>query len=197
MAFGVADVALRVQAGEAQSGRRRARRSREAEESSQDRSANCHGPARSSANEAWTAGDWVVEHARAALPFRPSARWNNQVKHCEVDALGALRKEIGIPLMLDESLCGYPDAELAAIAARGTADLFNVRLSKCGGLIPSLRIIGLAQRSGLRVQLGCHPGETALLSAAGRHLASHVSPRDQLRRRVIRPSHPRGEPHQG
>jgi muconate cycloisomerase len=37
-----------------------------------------------------------------------------------------------------------------------------------------LRIIGLAQRSGLAVQLGCHPGETALLSAAGRHVASRV-----------------------
>ena len=55
-----------------------------------------------------------------------------------------------------------------------TADLLNVRLSKCGGIIPSLRIIGLAQRSGLGVQLGCHPGETSLLSAAGRQVASRV-----------------------
>src|SRR5262249_28511773 len=53
-----------------------------------------------------------------------------------------------------------------------TADLFNVRLSKCGGILASLRLIGLAQRSGLGAQLGCHPGETALLSAAGRHVAS-------------------------
>jgi muconate cycloisomerase len=75
--------------------------------------------------------------------------------------------------MLDESLCGYPDAE-AAIGRR-TADILNVRISKCGGLLASLRIIALAQRSGLGVQLGCHPGETALLSAAGRHLASRVA----------------------
>ena len=74
--------------------------------------------------------------------------------------------------MLDESLCGYPDA-VAAVRTR-TADMFNVRLSKCGGIFPSLRIIGLAQRSGLGVQLGCHPGETAILSAAGRHVASRV-----------------------
>ena len=40
--------------------------------------------------------------------------------------------------------------------------------------MPSLRIIGLAQRSGVGLQLGCHPGETGLLSAAGRHVASHV-----------------------
>ena len=33
----------------------------------------------------------------------------------------------------------------------------------------------MAQRSGMGVQLGCHPGETALLSAAGRHLAGRVA----------------------
>ena len=60
-------------------------------------------------------------------------------------------------------------------SARKTADLFNVRISKCGGILASLRIIALAQRSGLGVQLGCHPGETALLSAAGRHVASRVA----------------------
>jgi muconate cycloisomerase len=34
--------------------------------------------------------------------------------------------------------------------------------------------MALAQRSGLGLQLGCHPGETAILSAAGRHVASRV-----------------------
>ena len=94
------------------------------------------------------------------------------VPHAEVLALAELRPRLGIPVMLDESLCGWPDA-VAAVDQR-TADLLNVRLSKCGGIIPSLRIIGLAQRSGLGVQLGCHPGETSLLSAAGRHVASRV-----------------------
>ena len=75
--------------------------------------------------------------------------------------------------MLDESLCGYPDAQSAV--DHGTADILNVRLSKCGGIFPSLRIIALARRSGLGIQLGCHPGETSLLSAAGRHLASRVA----------------------
>ena len=75
--------------------------------------------------------------------------------------------------MLDESLCGYPDAQSAV--DHETADILNVRLSKCGGIFPSLRIIGLARRSGLGIQLGCHPGETSLLSAAGRHVASRVA----------------------
>jgi muconate cycloisomerase len=129
------------------------------------------------ANEAWRAGE-LVERVRPLLPYHPSAL-EQPVPHAEVDSLAELRPRLGVPVMLDESLCGLPDA-LRAIADHSacrrarTADLFNVRLSKCGGIVPSLRIIGLAQRSAIGVQLGCHPGETGLLSAAGRHCAAIV-----------------------
>jgi muconate cycloisomerase len=122
------------------------------------------------ANEAWPAAE-AVERVAPLLRFHPSAL-EQPVPHAEADALAELRPHLGVPVMLDESLCGYPDA-LRAIE-RGTADLFNVRLSKCGGIVPSLRIMGLAQRAGLGLQLGCHPGETGLLSAAGRHVAANV-----------------------
>lgn len=122
------------------------------------------------ANEAWKASE-VVERVRPLLPFRPSVL-EQPVTHEEVEELAEIRPRLGMPVMLDESLCGYPDAVRAI--ERHTADMWNVRLSKCGGLIPTLRIIGLAQDSGVGVQLGCHPGETALLSSAGRHLASNV-----------------------
>jgi len=122
------------------------------------------------ANEAWAPSD-LVGLVRPLLPFHPSAL-EQPVAHADVDILAELRPQLGVPVMLDESLCGYPDA--ARAIERGTADVLNVRLSKCGGLIPSLRIMGLAQRHGLGLQLGCHPGETGLLSAAGRQLAAHV-----------------------
>jgi muconate cycloisomerase len=95
------------------------------------------------------------------------------VPHEEVEALAELRPRLGVPIMLDESLCGEPDGRRAI--QLGLADLFNVRVSKCGGLGPTIRLIDLAFRHGLGVQLGCHPGESGLLSAAGRHLASNVS----------------------
>jgi L-Ala-D/L-Glu epimerase len=123
------------------------------------------------ANEAWAAGE-LIERVQPLLPFEPTAL-EQPVAHAEVDLLAALRPRLGVPIMLDESLCGYPDAQSAV--AKGTADLFNVRLSKCGGILPSLRIIALARQSGLGVQLGCHPGETSILSAAGRHVASRVA----------------------
>jgi L-alanine-DL-glutamate epimerase-like enolase superfamily enzyme len=122
------------------------------------------------ANEAWRADETVAKVA-PLLRFRPSLL-EQPVPHAEVDALADLRPKLGLPVMLDESLCGWPDG--VAAVERGTTDFFNVRLSKCGGLIPSLRLIALARRNGLGVQLGCHPGETAILSAAGRHVATRV-----------------------
>jgi muconate cycloisomerase len=122
------------------------------------------------ANEAWRASE-LIDRVEPLRRFRPTAL-EQPVPHAEVGALTDLRPRLGVPVMLDESLCGWPDA-IAAVERR-TADLLNVRLSKCGGILPSLRIIGLAQRSGLGVQLGCHPGETSLLSAAGRHVASRI-----------------------
>ncbi|HEV3122468.1 MAG TPA: enolase C-terminal domain-like protein, partial [Isosphaeraceae bacterium] len=122
------------------------------------------------ANEAWSIGE-LAERVRPLLPIRPSAL-EQPVPHAQVEGLAGMRGRLGVPLMLDESLCGYPDAERAI--ELGTADLFNVRLSKCGGIVPSLRLIALAHQARLGVQLGCHPGETGLLSAAGRHVAARV-----------------------
>jgi muconate cycloisomerase len=72
--------------------------------------------------------------------------------------------------MVDESLVTRSDAD-TLIEARA-ADLFNVRISKCGGLAPSLAIASAALKAGLGVQVGSQVGETAILSAAGRHLAA-------------------------
>jgi muconate cycloisomerase len=75
--------------------------------------------------------------------------------------------------MLDESLCSLVDAERAV--SQKLCDLFNLRLSKCGGFIPSLRLAQFAKQQGLGYQLGCQVGETAILTAAGRHFASSVA----------------------
>jgi muconate cycloisomerase len=123
------------------------------------------------ANEAWPAAE-LLDRVALLRPFGPTAL-EQPVPHGEVNSLTELRPQLGVPVMLDESLCGIPDAA-AAIRDR-TADLLNVRLSKCGGILPSLTIMAMAFRAGLGVQLGCHPGETAILSAAGRHVASRLN----------------------
>ncbi len=122
------------------------------------------------ANEAWSA-DEVVQRIRELEPFGITSV-EQPVEHARVEVMREVRKQVRTPVMLDESLCSRLDAERAI--AEQTCDLFNLRLSKCGGFIPSLRLAQLASRHGLACQLGCQVGETAILSAAGRHFATRV-----------------------
>ncbi len=122
------------------------------------------------ANEAWSASE-AVERITALEPFGITAV-EQPIPHAEVDRLADVRKRVKTPIMLDESLCGMFDAERAVES--GLCDLFNLRLSKCGGFIPSLRLAQFAAKHGLACQLGCQIGETAILSTAGRHFATSV-----------------------
>jgi L-alanine-DL-glutamate epimerase-like enolase superfamily enzyme len=127
-------------------------------------------PFRIDANEAWTASE-TADRIRQLEPFGLSLV-EQPVKHAEVARLAEVRKQVATPIMLDESLCSMIDAERAADG--GWGDVFNIRLSKCGGFLRSLRLALFAKRRGLRCQLGCHPGESGILSAAGRHFACSV-----------------------
>ncbi len=122
------------------------------------------------ANAAWTCENLEAKLA-PLMPFGISAV-EQPVPHAHVDGLSPLRGRVGVPLMLDESLCSLTDAHRAV--ERGTCDLFNIRLSKCGGFVPSLRLAAIAHQAGLSYQLGCQVGETGILSAAGRHFACSV-----------------------
>lgn len=122
------------------------------------------------ANEAWTPAN-VRDRIAELKPFNVSSV-EQPVKHAEVAGLREVRAELGVPIMLDESLCGMIDAERAVDGEY--CDLFNLRLSKCGGFIASLRLAQYARRHKIGYQLGCQVGETAILSAAGRHFAASV-----------------------
>jgi L-alanine-DL-glutamate epimerase-like enolase superfamily enzyme len=122
------------------------------------------------ANEAWGSAD-ACRRILELKPFNITSV-EQPVPHSQVAALAQVRREVGVPIMLDESLCSMTDAQAAR--DRATCDLFNIRLSKCGGFIPSLRLAQFARQHGLGYQLGCQVGETAILSAAGRHFASSV-----------------------
>lgn len=122
------------------------------------------------ANEAWQPEE-LLERVAPLLRYLPSVL-EQPVPHERVGSLAELLPRLVVPVMLDESLCGYPDA-VRAVDEKLT-DLFNVRLSKCGGILATLRMMKLARNAGMGVQLGCHPGESGILSAAGRHFASNV-----------------------
>ncbi len=82
--------------------------------------------------------------------------------------LAELMQKQGIILMADESACTLNDAE--AIVKDGHYQMVNVRLSKCGGFRNSLKIINYLRRKKILFQIGCHLGESGILSAAGRVL---------------------------
>jgi muconate cycloisomerase len=79
-----------------------------------------------------------------------------------------LIKAAGIALMADESACTLADVQ--KMRREGSYNMVNVRLSKCGGLRRSLRIVDYLRQNGVAFQIGCHLGESGILSAAGRVL---------------------------
>ncbi|HEV3146089.1 MAG TPA: dipeptide epimerase [Gemmataceae bacterium] len=122
------------------------------------------------ANESWSL-DEAVEKIRALEPAGITSV-EQPVTHENLSSLPGIRKQVRTPIMVDESLCSRVDAERAV--SLQACDLFNLRLSKCGGFIPTLRLAQFARQNNLGYQLGCQVGETAILSAAGRHFATSV-----------------------
>ncbi|MCA9087809.1 MAG: hypothetical protein KDA90_04145 [Planctomycetaceae bacterium] len=122
------------------------------------------------ANGAWSPDE--LTDRLAALKLLGVASVEQPLPLSEVGALDWIRGQAAVPIMLDESLCSVSDAVAAIEKQR--CDAFNIRLSKCGGILNSLAIMQLGLDAGLRVQLGCMVGETGILSAAGRHFAFAV-----------------------
>jgi muconate cycloisomerase len=122
------------------------------------------------ANGAWSF-ERALEVTEAVAPCRIAAV-EQPLPRGPIAELARLREATSVPLMADESLVTLADAD-ELIDARAV-DYFNLRISKCGGLARSLRIARRAASAGVGLQLGSQVGETAILSAAGRHLAAHL-----------------------
>ncbi len=115
------------------------------------------------ANGAWSkdeAIEWLSDAGDA-----PFSVLEQPLPRSDEEHLPILRDLFEKPIMHDESLITLTDAK--RLIDLGVADAFNIRLSKCGGMLPALRLAALARRSKVRIQLGCMVGETSILSAAG------------------------------
>lgn len=82
---------------------------------------------------------------------------------------GELRPGNGLPLMADESCVVEMDVE--RIGER--FDGFNIKLVKCGGLTPALRMAKRGRELGLRTMVGCML-ESSILIAAGAIVAQQT-----------------------
>jgi len=120
------------------------------------------------ANGAWSADEALRQIKRLARFDLEAVE--QPVAGDDIDGMAAVTAARLLPVVADESLCTLDDAQ--TIVDRRAADVVNIRISKCGGLINSTRILRFALQHGLGCQVGAQVGETAILSAAGRHLAT-------------------------
>jgi L-alanine-DL-glutamate epimerase-like enolase superfamily enzyme len=124
------------------------------------------------ANGAWSAAEAIVR-LREMAPFRISAVEQPVAKE-DFEGLRQVQEALDIPVMADESVCTLEDAQ--RLIHLQACQMFNLRLSKMGGITNTIRIKKAAEAAGIRCQLGCQVGETSILAAAGRHFAFTQGP---------------------
>ncbi len=107
-------------------------------------------PLRLDANQGWNVNS-AIQVLNELAPFNiqfceePIARWNYM-------ELPRIRKESPIMIMADESCCDHHDArrliDLDAVKS------FNIKLGKSSGIFKALKIIRLAEKSNIQLQIG-------------------------------------------
>jgi len=108
-------------------------------------------PIRIDANQGWDTLT-AISTLKALAPYdiehceEPIPHWNtrDQVK---------VRENSPISIMADESLFDHHDA--FRLAHMGACDYFNIKYSKSGGIRNALKIIAIAEASGIKCQVGC------------------------------------------
>ncbi|MFS0784003.1 mandelate racemase/muconate lactonizing enzyme family protein [Bacillus sp. 1P06AnD] len=86
----------------------------------------------------------------------------------DIDGMASLKAKVDIPLMVDEGLKGA--REMREIILKGAADKVNIKLMKCGGIYPAVKLAHQAEIAGLECQIGSMV-ESSIGSAAGFHVA--------------------------
>ncbi len=123
-------------------------------------------PLRIDANQGWdykTAIKVLRELKRYNIQYceEPIARWDFM-------RLGKVKKKSPIPIMADESCCDHHDAK--RLIDLKACDMFNIKLGKCGGIFDALKIILLAEKAKMKMQVGGFM-ESRLGMTAFAHLA--------------------------
>ena len=81
------------------------------------------------------------------------------------DALRALPANVRAQIAADEGLLDESDA-LNLIVPTPACGIFNIKLMKCGGVHPALRIATLAETAGIKLMWGCNDESIISISAA-------------------------------
>lgn len=134
-------------------------------------------PLRIDANAAWSPKEAVQALADIAA-VAPLHSVEQPVAKDDIEGLAYVRREGGVPVMADESVCSMEDAD--RLIAADAVDIFNVRPGKHGGLLASVALCQRAREAGVRIHLGTLVGETGILSRAAELLGRCVPGLDCL-----------------
>ena len=118
-------------------------------------------------------GAWSSEEAQkriAAMMAYGISAVEQPVPKEDIQGLKRVSEQVELPIIADESLCLERDAK--KLTSLDACQVFNLRLSKCGGILAANRLYEIGRKKAIAAQLGCQVGETGILSAAGRQLAS-------------------------
>lgn len=89
------------------------------------------------------------------------------VKHWDYEGLKRVRERSDMSLMVDEGV--RTGRDLWRLLSVTGIDWVNVKLMKCGGILPAMKLAALAEIAGVKVQIGSML-ESSIASAAGAHL---------------------------
>ncbi len=92
---------------------------------------------------------------------------------CPPEQLVDLAHRCALPLLADESLLTFADAEILLSAPRKIG--WNIRLCKNGGIGRCKALANLANDNGVMTTVGCMVGESSILSAAQRRLLQCIA----------------------
>ncbi|MBE9535363.1 MAG: hypothetical protein IMF03_10190 [Proteobacteria bacterium] len=120
------------------------------------------------ANGAWSSEE--AEKRIAAMMAYGISAVEQPVPKEDILGLKRVSERVEIPVIVDESLCLERDAK--KLVSLDACQVFNLRLSKCGGILAANRLYEIGRKKAITAQLGCQVGETGILSAAGRQLAA-------------------------
>ena len=119
------------------------------------------------ANQGWTVKDTLkvareLESLGVELIEQPVAA-------NDFEGLKEIRDRSSLLIAADESCHSISDA--MRLASMRAADIINIKLMKCGGIYPAIKIAAICEAAGLSCMIGCM-GESTLGNLAGMHLAA-------------------------
>lgn len=118
-------------------------------------------------NQGWKNGATTLVAMRSLVNL--DIDWIEQpVLADDISGMVYIKSMMNIPLMIDEGIKG--SREMLEIIKRSAADKVNIKLMKCGGIHPAIKLAHQAEMAGIECQVGSMV-ESSVGSAAGYHVA--------------------------